>query len=153
MPFRITQESYRPRVSDRTMVGTLPARSACKFQEPNGVDNGSCHETVAMGTTRSDAPQRKAVQTKRQPARGRAGCARNSTASGEGRKMSLDIPFYRTFPPPRRLLDSSKIQTLKGAFLSHTSPASFRLILRLEKTGGARPPPLRGTGEGCFALQ
>src|ERR1022692_107384 len=70
MPFRITQESYRPRVSDRTMVGTLPARSACKFQEPNGVDNGSCHETVAMGTTRSDAPQRKAVQTKRQPARG-----------------------------------------------------------------------------------
>src|ERR1039457_3165633 len=65
MPFRITQESYRPRVSDRTMVGTLPARSACKFQEPNGVDNGSCHETVAMGTTRSDAPQRKAVQTLR----------------------------------------------------------------------------------------
>src|ERR1035438_2820849 len=105
MPFRITQESYRPRVSDRTMVGTLPARSACKFQEPNGVDNGSCHETVAMGTTRSDAPQRKAVQTKRQPARGRAGCARNSTASGEGRKMSLDIPFYRTFPQRRRRLD------------------------------------------------
>src|ERR1022692_3735975 len=105
MPFRITQESYRPRVSDRTMVGTLPARSACKFQEPNGVDNGSCHETVAMGTTRSDAPQRKAVQTKRQPARGRAGCARNSTASGEGRKMSLDIPFYRTLrseKPSRR---------------------------------------------------
>src|ERR1035441_2710616 len=65
MPFRINQESYRPRVSDRTMVGTLPARSACKFQEPNGVDNGSCHETVAMGTTRSDAPQRKAVQTLR----------------------------------------------------------------------------------------
>src|SRR5208337_4982301 len=26
MPFRITQESYRPRVSDRTMVGTLPNR-------------------------------------------------------------------------------------------------------------------------------
>src|ERR1035441_3723479 len=98
MPFRITQESYRPRVSDRTMVGTLPARSACKFQEPNGVDNGSCHETVGMVTTPADAPQRKAVQAKRQPARGRAGCARNSTASGEGRKMSLDIPFYRTIP-------------------------------------------------------
>jgi hypothetical protein len=41
------------------MVGTLPARSACKFQEPNGVDNGSCHETVGMGTTRPGAPPRK----------------------------------------------------------------------------------------------
>jgi hypothetical protein len=44
----------------------------------------------------------KAVQTKWQPARG-AGCAGNSTASGGGRRMSLDIPFYRTFPPLRRL--------------------------------------------------
>jgi hypothetical protein len=94
MPFRITQESYRPRVSHRTMVGALPTRSACQFQEPNGVDNGSCHETVGMGTTRSDAPPRKAVQTNRQSAG--AGCARNSAASGGGRKMSLDIPFYRT---------------------------------------------------------
>jgi hypothetical protein len=48
----------------------------------------------------------KAVQTKWRPARG-AGCARSSTASGEGRKISLDIPFYRTFPPPRRRLLSS----------------------------------------------
>jgi hypothetical protein len=40
----------------------------------------------------------KAIQTKWQPARG-AGCARNSTASGGGRKISLDIPFYRTFSP------------------------------------------------------
>src|SRR5208337_5142575 len=37
----------------------------------------------------------KALQTKWQPARG-AGCARSSTASGGGRKISLDIPFYRT---------------------------------------------------------
>ena len=95
MPFRITQESYRPRVSNRTMVGTLPTRSACKFQEPNGVDNESCHETIGMGTTRPALRREKAVQTKWQLARG-AGCARNSTASGRGRKMSLDIPFYRT---------------------------------------------------------
>ena len=97
MPFRITQESYRPRVSHRTMVGTLPARSACKFQEPNGVDNESCHETIGKRTTRPALRREKAVQTKWQLARG-AGCARNSTASGRGRKMSLDIPFYRTFP-------------------------------------------------------
>ncbi len=95
MPFRITQESYRPRVSNRTMVGTLPARSACKFQEPNGVDNEACHETIGMGTTRPALRREKAVQTKWQLARG-AGCARNSTASGRGGKMSLDIPSYRT---------------------------------------------------------
>ena len=63
MPFRITQESYRPRVSDRTMVGALPTRSACKFQEPNGVDNESCHETIGMGTTRPALHRQKAVQT------------------------------------------------------------------------------------------
>jgi hypothetical protein len=39
----------------------------------------------------------KALQTKWQPARG-AGCARSSTASGGGRKISLDTPFYRTLP-------------------------------------------------------
>ena len=63
MPFRITQESYRPRVSNRTMVGTLPTRSACKFQEPNGVDNESCHETIGIGTTRPALRREKAVQT------------------------------------------------------------------------------------------
>ena len=32
MPPRITQESYRPRVSNRTMVGTSAACYACQFQ-------------------------------------------------------------------------------------------------------------------------
>jgi hypothetical protein len=32
MPFRITQESYRPRVSDRTMVGTLPTALLVSFR-------------------------------------------------------------------------------------------------------------------------
>ena len=41
------------------MVGTLPTRSACKFHEPNGVDNESCHETVGMEETRTGAPPRK----------------------------------------------------------------------------------------------
>ena len=69
--------------------------SACKFQEPNGVDNEACHETIGMGTTRPALRREKAAQTKWQLARG-AGCARSPTASGRGRKMSLDIPFYRT---------------------------------------------------------
>ena len=59
MPFRIIQQSYRPRVSYRTMVGILPTHPACKFQEPKGVDNESCHETDGMGTTRPAALPRK----------------------------------------------------------------------------------------------
>src|ERR1019366_1001096 len=38
---------------------SLAHRSACKFQEPNGVDNNSCHENVTMAITRPDAPPRK----------------------------------------------------------------------------------------------
>src|SRR2546428_3898690 len=33
MPSRTTQESYRPRVSNRTMVANLANRHACPFQE------------------------------------------------------------------------------------------------------------------------
>jgi|ERR1035438_7007843 hypothetical protein len=32
MPARMIQQSYRPRVSDRTMVGNSATRSACEFQ-------------------------------------------------------------------------------------------------------------------------
>ena len=102
MPFRITQESYRPRVSDRTMVGALPTRSACKFQEPNGVDNESCHETVKWEQLDLALRREKAIQTKWQPARG-AGCARSSTASGGG-KYLLTSPSIGL--PTMRLLDS-----------------------------------------------
>ena len=77
----------------------------------------------------------KALQTKWQPARG-AGCARSSTASGGGRKISLDIPFYRTFPQPRRLRStfSYGIRILGARPLRHpTRPglslASCQLIL------------------------
>ena len=97
MPFRITQESYRPRVSDRTMVGALPTRSACKFQEPNGVDPIVMKHPECRPSALASPPKSGPDEVLRQPEQG-AGCARKSTASGRGREMPLDIPFYRTFP-------------------------------------------------------
>ncbi len=47
--------------------------------------------------------------------------------------QSLEIAAaILTFPPPRRLLHSFRIQTQKGIVLS-AFPEPFRLILRLEK--------------------
>ena len=103
MPFRITQESYRPRVSDRTMVGTLPARSACKFQEPNGVDNESCHETIGMGTTRPALHRQKAVQTSGN-SRGGLDGREILPHPAEGEKCLLTSPSIGL--PTMRLLDS-----------------------------------------------
>jgi len=70
-------------------------------------------EQLGLGLRRE-----KAVQTKWQPARG-AGCARSSTASGGGRKMSLDIPFYRT---SHRSFSSSGAKALPGPRLSSGKP-------------------------------
>ena len=39
MPPRITQKSYRPRVSHRIMVGTLSQPFACVASEPNGIEH------------------------------------------------------------------------------------------------------------------
>jgi hypothetical protein len=54
----------------------------------------------------------KAIQTKWQSGEG-AGCRRNSTVSGGGRSVSLDIPFYRTFPQLRRLRVYKETQKTK----------------------------------------
>jgi len=102
MPFRRTQKSYRPRVSHRTMVGVLPTRSACTFQEPNGVEHHRVMKpsagrpcALACCSRRKSNPDEVAI--------GGGWMYENSAASDGGRKMSLDIPFYRTFPPSRRL--------------------------------------------------
>ena len=71
----------------------------------------------------------KAIQTKWQPARG-AGCARNSTASGGGRKMSLDIPFYRT----------DRVE------MKPTEWEQLGLALRREKAIQTKWQPARGAG-------
>ena len=120
MPFRITQQSYRPRVSDRTMVGALPTRSACKV---SGVEWRRHDRVMKYPKWRQSdlAYRQKAVQTECSTEcpgnpNGGAGCARNFTASGRGQKMPLDIPFYRTFPQLRRrvvLLERKKTQKQK----------------------------------------
>src|SRR5438876_10247735 len=53
MPPRTTQQSHRPRVSDRTMVGTLPPR--CLQALPHGTKNaatdGPGHRSTPRSTT------------------------------------------------------------------------------------------------------
>ena len=46
MPPRMTQESCRPRVSDRTMVGNAATRLACEFQRTKRGRHVSEHETT-----------------------------------------------------------------------------------------------------------
>jgi hypothetical protein len=44
---RMTQESYRPRVSDRTMVDNSATRLACEFHRTEWHRHDSEHETPA----------------------------------------------------------------------------------------------------------
>jgi hypothetical protein len=48
MPPRITEESYRPRVSDRTMVANSATRLACEFQRTERRRHDE-HETPTGG--------------------------------------------------------------------------------------------------------
>lgn len=49
MPSRMTQESYRPGVSDRTMVGNSATTFAYEFQRTEQRRHDSEHETTGMG--------------------------------------------------------------------------------------------------------
>src|SRR5438876_451763 len=51
MPPRTTQQSHRPRVSDRTMVGTLPPR--CLQALPHGTKNAATEGPGYRATPRS----------------------------------------------------------------------------------------------------
>jgi hypothetical protein len=48
MPSRMTQESYRPRVSDRTMVGNSATTFAYEFQRTERRRHEREHETTGM---------------------------------------------------------------------------------------------------------
>jgi hypothetical protein len=54
MPSRMTQESYRPRVSDRTMVGNSATNFAYEFQRTEWRRHDSEHETTGMGKKHRD---------------------------------------------------------------------------------------------------
>jgi hypothetical protein len=49
MPSRMTQESYRPGVSDRTMVGNSATAFAYEFQRTERRRHEREHETTGMG--------------------------------------------------------------------------------------------------------
>jgi len=54
MPSRMTQESYRPRVSDRTMVGNSATTFAYEFQRTEWRRRDSKPETTGMGKKHRD---------------------------------------------------------------------------------------------------
>ena len=110
MPSRMTQESYRPGVSDRTMVGNSATTFAYEFQRTEWRRHESEHETTGMGNKHRGpvAPGlqgRSAMNQNGQAAEGKkdkrswwwAGCSQSSSGFQlRGKYFSLDIPLYRT---------------------------------------------------------
>jgi len=79
MPPRTTRKSYRPRVSDRTMVGS--AQPFClSRQKPNG---SRCNITMNLGKSEITAPHNNTGLD-------------DQISSGRAGTVFLDIPFYRT---------------------------------------------------------
>src|SRR5438309_12077556 len=103
MPPRTTQQSHRPRVSDRTMVGTLPPR--CLQALPHGTKNAATDGPGYRATPRSTT----------EPHRGWMSDVRHlpsPSPCGRGEVFSLDIPFYRT--PPARSYSVMPFQNCEG---------------------------------------
>src|SRR5215467_735867 len=96
MPPRITQESHRPRVSDRTMVDTCKTAQACLVSR----FEWRCRNRNRSATEMEKQNQRSWFRThQRQASRlaPRGWKSRNvSPLSVEGELFSLTFPFYRT---------------------------------------------------------
>jgi len=106
IPPRTTQESHRPRVSDRTMVDRVYNRVglpsvAIEWRYRNQSTESNCDGTtrstkVVTGTSEASVLHRwQGLEAKEL-----------SFASGRGKTILLDIPLYRTAhytpnPPPR----------------------------------------------------
>src|SRR5207245_1713791 len=106
MPPRTTQESHRPRVSDRTMVGTWqPLRLS--VSEPDGVVTNRKMKLQGWGKISSLAASRDEPSSwDREPEQnqnllvregGLDASANITLRRGRRGNISLDIPFYRTF--------------------------------------------------------
>src|SRR5438445_9227370 len=92
MPPRTTQQSHRPRVSDRTMVGTLPPRCLQALQ--HGTKNAATYGPGSGATPRSTTEPHTGLDVRHLP---------SPSPCGSGEVFSLDIPFYRTRPMTRQL--------------------------------------------------
>src|SRR5881296_941101 len=111
MPPRTTQQSHRPRVSDRTMVGTLPPR--CLQALPHGTKNAATDGPGYRATPRSTTEPHTGLDARHLP---------SPSPCGRGEVFSLDIPFYRTRHIPDRLSmlwDHSR-QCVSEAWISQT---------------------------------
>ena len=115
MPPRITEESYRPRVSDRTMVGNSATDTLASFRNPRAPSpsgNGITRREESLALWARDEPER--------PARARhRGCpiklggldAETKILPAPGRRgsISLDIPLYRTWRQGRRYFSEHRL--------------------------------------------
>src|SRR5215469_16594967 len=105
---RMTQESCRPRVSDRTMVGNTATRLACEFQRTKRRRHVSEHETT--GTKKPPRPVAPRPSGPLRNGAKRSSRCRTNVAIGaggldvetiflpfrRGEVFLLDIPFNRT---------------------------------------------------------
>ena len=109
MPSRMTQESYRPRVSDRTMVDNSATPLLTSFREPNGAVMKANMKRLGWETSIAASSLRglqgrtatnqndQAAEEKKTNGCGGLDAAKAVLASSSGEKyFSLDIPLYRT---------------------------------------------------------
>ena len=108
MPPRTTEESYRPRVSDRTMVGNSAIVMLVSFKKRMGaVTTGEMELQGGRGispfrvTKRSTKLRRLSKTTRRSRVHvqtvGLNAETKKVSAPSPWENISLDIPFYRTF--------------------------------------------------------
>jgi hypothetical protein len=88
MPSRMTQESYRPGVSDRTMVGNSATTLAYEFQRTEWRRHESEHETTGMGKKHrglvAPRPTGQAAEEKKRKGRGGLDAAKAVLAFSSG---------------------------------------------------------------------
>src|SRR5215472_1799554 len=96
MPPRITQESHRPRVSDRTMVDVFKTAQACLVSR----FEWRCRNRNRSATEMEKQKSTKLVEDTSEPSvmlAPRGWKSRNlSPLPVEGELFSLTFPFYRT---------------------------------------------------------
>ena len=133
-PYSMTQESCRPRVSDRTMVGNSATRLACEFQRTEWRPHVSEHETT--GTKKHPRPVAPRPRGPLRNGTKRSSRCRTNVATGAGGWMSkkyscrsggeecflLDIPFNRTSRPS----DLAPTGLTPRQIRTHMGEADFR---------------------------
>src|SRR5215469_1892651 len=95
MPPRITRKSYRPRVSDRTIVDTPYNRQGLRSFQDRVASSSSEKRATKMEKQNQPSCQGHTT-TKRLSWSYGLEVKKLFSTSGRGRNISLDIPLYRT---------------------------------------------------------